>query len=469
MYIATARYYRGLVIGLAVLGLMLAGIAPAQARTSVNVLHVFLAAGQSNMSGRGLPIGGAKDAEDPRIFQFGAKIRTFRPATVPLDMHDFAAGISPATTMAREYLKTQPANVGVLIIPAAHGQTGFTGARGVLTWTVGAAPTPDVDLANLAVTQALEGMAAAKAAGYTVALKGVLWHQGENNSKMSAATYGAKLDQLIAFFRSKLAAPNLPFVLGRMAPEGIALVPGRINVDQSQQETPARVPFTAVASSKAGGVNPGDNTHFSRSGIQHLGRSYLSAYWQAARVPSIPLSAPVPAIRGAAKVGSTLTAAPGSWGPGQVTLAYQWYRSHVAIVGATGAAYTPVAADLGRTLTVKVTGSRTGYGSVSRTSPGAAKVARGTLSSPAPSIRGDAKVGATLTAVPGARMPGTVSLSYQWYRSHRAISGATGRTYKPVSADKGRTLTVRVTASQPGYTSASRLSAGAAKVTSARK
>ncbi|WP_208749059.1 sialate O-acetylesterase [Arthrobacter sp. PM3] len=432
----------------------------------MKILHVFLAAGQSNMSGRGLPVGGANDAEDPRIFQYGAKVRSFRPATVPLDMHDSATGISPATTMAREYLKTQPANVGVLVIPAAHGQTGFTGAHGALTWTVGAASAPKVDLPNLAVTQTLEGIAAAKAAGYTVVLKGVLWHQGENNSQMSAATYAAKLDQLIAFFRSKLAAPTLPFVLGRMSPEGIAIVPGRNNVDRSQQETPARVLFTAFAPSKAGGVNRGDTTHFSRSGVQYLGSSYLSAYWRAARVTSIPLSAPVPAIRGTAKVGSTLTVAHVNWTPGTVRLSYQWYRSHVAIVGATGATYRPSAADVGRTLTVKVTGSKSGYASVSRISPGAGKVTWGTLSSAAPSIRGTAKVGATLTAVPGSWGPGTVRLSYQWYRSHRAISGATGRTYKPVSADKGRTLTVTVKGSRPGFPTTSRISAGAAKVTS---
>ena len=134
------------------------------------------------MSGRGLPVGGARDAEDPRIFQYGAKIRTFRAATVPLDMHDSATGISPATAMAREYLKTQPANVGVLIIPAAHGSTGFTSALGALTWSVGAAISPTSDLPGLAIKQTLEGIAAARAAGYVVEFKGVLWHQGENNS-----------------------------------------------------------------------------------------------------------------------------------------------------------------------------------------------------------------------------------------------------------------------------------------------
>ncbi|PVZ57479.1 sialate O-acetylesterase [Arthrobacter sp. H-02-3] len=463
-----ARYYRGLVIGLAVAGLMLAGVVPAHTGTSTKILHVFLAAGQSNMSGRGLPIGGAADAADPRIFQYGAKARTFRAATVPLDMHDTSTGISPATTMAREYLETQPANVGVLIIPAAHGRTGFTSAPATLTWSVGAATAPALDLPGLAVTQTLEGMAAARAAGYVVEVKGILWHQGENNSTMSAAAYGAKLDELIGFFRAKLAAPTLPFVLGRMAPEGIAAVPGRSNVDTSHQETPARVPYTALAQSKTGGVNAGDTTHFSRDGIQYLGSSYLAGYWKAAGVVAIPLSAPVPTILGTAKVGTTLTAMPGAWGPGPVALAYQWYRSHGKISGATGASYTPAAADLGRTITVAVTGSQAGYASASRTSGGTTKVVRGPLVPSVPTIRGTAKVGARLTALPGTWGPGPVTLSYQWYRSQKAIGGATGPSYKPGPADRGRTLTVKVTGSKAGYVSASRTSAGTAKVAGTR-
>lgn len=434
---------------------MLAGVAPAQAQATVTVLHVFLAAGQSNMSGRGLPVGGTMDPADPRIFQYGAKIRTLRPATVPLDMHDTPSGISPATTMAREYLKSQPANVGVLIIPTAHGATGFTNSTTTLTWTVSAATSPMLDLPTLAVRQTLEGIAAARAAGYSVGLKGVLWHQGENNSSLSTAGYSAKLDALIAFFRSRLAAPKLPFVVGQMSPEGIATVPGRANVDRSHRETPARVPYTGFAPAMAGGTNPGDMIHFSRTGVTHLGKTYLSGFWRAAKTTYGPL----PTITGTAKLGSKLTAVPGVWGPAPVTLAYQWYHSHIAISGATAATYTPGAADVGRTITVKVTGSKTGYTTASRTSLGT-KVAKGSLTASVPTITGTAKVGSRLTAVPGSWGPTPVTLSYQWYHSHIAISGATAATYVLRTADAGRTITVKVTASKPGYTTASRTSLG---------
>jgi len=273
----------------------------------VTTLHVFLAVGQSNMSGRGLPSGGSYDPVDPRLFQYGATNRTFRAATVPLDMHDPASGLSPATAFARNYLTMQPANVGVLIIPAAHGGTGFTGSTSELTWSVGVATNPALDLPELAVAQTLEGIAAAKAAGYTVELKGALWHQGENNSSLSTSGYAAKLDELIAFFRTRLSSPKLPFVAGQMTPETIASVPGRDGIDRAHYETPARVAYTGFARATANGVNVGETVHFSRAGVEYLGKTYLSGFWQA--VGNVLAAAPGdPVGLAATKSGTTVTA-----------------------------------------------------------------------------------------------------------------------------------------------------------------
>jgi hypothetical protein len=272
---------------IAALVIVLAPVAPPQGATDVpesaspgqvTVLHVFLAAGQSNMSGRGRPAGGANDPTDPRIFQYGAKNRTFRPATVPLDMHDSPTGISPATTFAREYLKSQPPNVGVLIIPAAHGATAFTTALDKLTWSVGVATDRTLDLPALAVTQTMEGMTAAKKGGYSVDLKGILWHQGEGNYAISKSTYAANLDALIGYFRSRFSSPKLPFVVGGMAPEAIATTRGLAGIDEAHRETPSRVAYTGFAKAMAHGRNPGDRLHFSRVGIEFLGKTYLSAY-----------------------------------------------------------------------------------------------------------------------------------------------------------------------------------------------
>jgi len=80
------------------------------------------------------------------------------------------------------------------------------------------------------------------------------------------------------------------------------------------------------------------------------------------------LTTATPKIAGTAKVGRTLTAKPGTWGPKGTKLHYQWYRSGKAIKGATGKTHKATAADAGRKLTVKVTGTRSGYLSASKTS-----------------------------------------------------------------------------------------------------
>jgi hypothetical protein len=61
-------------------------------------------------------------------------------------------------------------------------------------------------------------------------------------------------------------------------------------------------------------------------------------------------------ITGTAQVGQVLTAA-GTWtGTPTPTLTYQWNVGGVPVVGATASTYTVVAADVGKTATVTVTG-----------------------------------------------------------------------------------------------------------------
>lgn len=73
------------------------------------------------------------------------------------------------------------------------------------------------------------------------------------------------------------------------------------------------------------------------------------------------LSAATPTITGAAAVGQTLTARTGTWGPGSVSLALQWYRNGTAIPGATGSTFATSFLDAGTRLSVSVTGTKPGY------------------------------------------------------------------------------------------------------------
>ena len=68
-----------------------------------------------------------------------------------------------------------------------------------------------------------------------------------------------------------------------------------------------------------------------------------------------------PSVSGTAKVGETLTAAPGTWGPSPVDLAYQWRADGAAIGGATSSSLAVTAGMVGKKLSVAVTGTKTGY------------------------------------------------------------------------------------------------------------
>lgn len=68
----------------------------------------------------------------------------------------------------------------------------------------------------------------------------------------------------------------------------------------------------------------------------------------------------------------------------------------------------------------------------------------------APSISGAAKVGKTLKASPGKWDMADLTFSYQWLRDGAPIAGATGTSYKVVTADRGTALSVRVTAAAEG-------------------
>ncbi len=178
------------------------------------------------------------------------------------------------------------------------------------------------------------------------------------------------------------------------------------------------------------------------------------------------LTAATPTVTGTAKVGSTLTANPGTWGPAPVSFSYQWKADGVALSGATASTYTPSSATLGKKISVTVSGGKTGYTGASRTSVATAAVVAGTFAAVTPTITGTAKVGSTLTAVPGEWGPAPVAFTYQWKANGTALSGATGSTYRPSAATLGKTITVTVSGTKAGYTSATRTSAATAAVAS---
>lgn len=79
------------------------------------------------------------------------------------------------------------------------------------------------------------------------------------------------------------------------------------------------------------------------------------------------LASRVPAISGTAKVGRTLSVTPGAWTTG-TRFTYRWTANGRTIRGATARTYRPTRAVAGKRIRVVVTGSKTGYRTLSRTS-----------------------------------------------------------------------------------------------------
>lgn len=159
-----------------------------------------------------------------------------------------------------------------------------------------------------------------------------------------------------------------------------------------------------------------------------------------------------PKVGGRRAVGETLRAKV-DWTP-QATLTYRWYRNGKAIKGATRSSYTLKPGDLGDRFKVRVTATRSGYSTVSRTSPSTDKVARGRLAAPPAGIGGTPVVGSRLTAYHGSWRPGGVRFTYQWLRDGKAIEAATAKSYRVTARDAGHRLTVRITGRKAAYSPA---------------
>lgn len=168
-------------------------------------------------------------------------------------------------------------------------------------------------------------------------------------------------------------------------------------------------------------------------------------------------------VTGTARVGVRLTATTGSWNAG-ARFTYQWFADGRQITGQTQQRYTVRAADRGKRITVRATGSAPGYTSAHKTSGRTKAVVAGVFAErPTPTITGQARVGSRLEVRAGTWSPNP-KLSYQWRVNGSPVRGATARTFTPRSGDHGKRITATVTARRDGYTTTSRTSARTAVV-----
>lgn len=164
------------------------------------------------------------------------------------------------------------------------------------------------------------------------------------------------------------------------------------------------------------------------------------------------LTAGTPTVTGAAVVGSTLTARPGRWTSG-AKLSYQWLSDGKVIKNATKSTYKVPSGQVGKRISVRVSGAATGYASAQKTSAATTRVAQAAT----PTLSGNVRTGGTITAKPGKWTAGT-AFTYQWRVEGKVVSRTKSAQYKIRSTDAGKRISVTVVGTKSGHTTVERTS-----------
>jgi Carbohydrate esterase, sialic acid-specific acetylesterase/Neutral/alkaline non-lysosomal ceramidase, N-terminal len=220
-------------------------------------LHIYLLLGQSNMVGRGA-IEGQDRAAHARVLLFTPS-NHWELAVEPLHGSGPRAGIGPGLVFGKIVAaKNTNANIG--LVPCAVGATLLK------RWEKGG------DLYSNAVARA-------RAAMCDGTLKGIVWHQGEQDSilEVDANSYHERLIKMIGDIRSDLGEPNLPFVVGQIGEflytRKKQQTPFAKTVNDALARIPQDVPSTACVHS-TGLTHVGDEVHFDGKSQRELGKRY---------------------------------------------------------------------------------------------------------------------------------------------------------------------------------------------------
>ena len=246
------------------------GARPAAAQTDLqppaNVsMRLFLLAGQSNMAGRG-KVEPADTKPDPRVWMLD-EAGHWQPAIDPLHFdkpdHD---GVGPGHAFGLAVAAAEPGTV-IGLIPTAVGGVSLD------QWKPG----------GRLYTDAIRRVKIAQQHGV---LKGILWHQGEADTKPAKIeSYARRLDTLIAAFRRDLGVPDCPVVVGELGVFDREKNANRVPFNGMLDKYPTTRPNTALARSN-GLASIGDNTHFNAASARELGRRYADAYLNLQRHPT---------------------------------------------------------------------------------------------------------------------------------------------------------------------------------------
>lgn len=179
-----------------------------------------------------------------------------------------------------------------------------------------------------------------------------------------------------------------------------------------------------------------------------------------------------PTLDNAERVGDRVRVLPGSWSTGpkwEGFLDYTPIREYQAIVDgvdvpdATGQTFDVTPDMIGKQISYREEVSLPGYIPASATTKQSAPILPGRLFRGLPTIVGDVIAGEPVTANTGfwsqsGQADPTLTFDYRWFVDGTEIPGAESAEFTPATEHTGMDLTVEVTGSSPGYTSATAVS-----------
>lgn len=234
--------------------------------------HVYILMGQSNMAGRGLV--------KPEDQQLHARVlmldrhNEWKPARDPMHFDKPVAGVGPGLSFGKLMAEAEN-KITIGLVPCAAGGSSID------AWKVGgyhdqtkSYPYEEaVKRANIAMQKGQ--------------LKGIIWHQGESDSKPGQAElYAQKLKKLIGNIRKDLNSPDLPFVVASLPDFYVAKSPMAAQINQALQALPEQVQHTAYVST-ADLTHKGDTTHFDAPSARELGKRYARSMQALQNIKSI--------------------------------------------------------------------------------------------------------------------------------------------------------------------------------------
>ncbi len=171
-----------------------------------------------------------------------------------------------------------------------------------------------------------------------------------------------------------------------------------------------------------------------------------------------------PVIDNATRVGDHFRVLGGTWNMPSPERSYQLIIDGVDVPGATEQHHDVTPDMIGKRLSFREEVSLPGFSPASATTEQSAPILEGQLTpTTKPSFDGDAIVGEPITADPGTwdqsgQTDATLTFGYKWLADGTEIAGAESAKFTPTASHAGQALTVEVTASRPGYTTATSVS-----------